>query len=105
MSITKETRRESYHAVKPTVNERQQAVLQILRECGAMTAREVAAELHRRGVTPTNERNFTAPRLTELCVAGLVRVVGKKICDKTGRNVAVWEVTTGGTDELAHRFL
>ncbi len=94
MSITKETRRESYHAVKPTVNERQQAVLQILRERGAMTAREVAAELHRRGATPTDERNFTAPRLTELCRAGLVRAVGKKICDKTGRSVAVWEACT-----------
>ena len=90
MSIPQETRRESYHAVLATLTARQQTVLQILRECGDMTAQEAAAELHRRGVTPTDERNFAAPRLTELADVGLVQAVGKKICGKTGRRVSVW---------------
>jgi repressor of nif and glnA expression len=90
MSITHETRRESYDTVKLTLTERQQAVLRILRERGDMTAQKIAAELHRRGVTPGDERNFAAPRLTELAEKGLVRATGKKVCYKTGRSVAVW---------------
>jgi len=99
MSITKETRRESYHAVLTTLNERQQNVLDVLKDCGDMTAQEVASELHRRGITPADERNFSAPRLTELSDKGLVRAVGKKICGKTGRRVSVWSAVTGGEDE------
>jgi hypothetical protein len=60
-----------------------------------MTAREIAGELHRRGITATDERNFSAPRLTELRDAGKVAVIGKKLCDHTGRNVAVWAVRKG----------
>ena len=91
-SITKETRRDSYNAVLPTLNERQETVLQILKDNGDMTAQEIAAELHRRGITPTDERNFSAPRLTELADMGLVRAVGKKTCGKTGKTVSVWAV-------------
>ncbi len=90
MSITEETRRESYNAVLPTVKQRRGLVLALLRERGPMTAQEVADELHRRGVTPSAERNFAAPRLTELKDAGQVEATGKKICGKTGRSVTVW---------------
>jgi len=93
MSISKETRRQSYRAVLLTLTERQENVLNILKARGDMTAQEVAAELHRRGVTPSDERNFAAPRLTELAAIGLVWAVGKKICEKTGRTVAVWSAT------------
>jgi predicted ArsR family transcriptional regulator len=89
-SITKETRRESYYAVLPTLTARQKTVLQILKTGGDMTAQEIAAELHRRGITPTDERNFSAPRLTELADMGLVKAVNKKICGKTGKTVSVW---------------
>ena len=92
MSIPKETRRESHQIVKLTLTERQGKVLLILKERGDMTAQEVAAELHRRGITLTDERNFAAPRLTELSKAGLVKAVDKKICGKTGRKVSVWAV-------------
>ena len=92
-NITKETRRESYNAVLPTLTVRQKTVLQILKDCGDMTAQEIAAELKQRGITPTDERNFSAPRLTELADMGLVRTVGKKICGKTGKNVSVWSAT------------
>lgn len=90
MNITEETRRESYNAILPSLTDRQAAILKILQECGNMTAQEVAIELHRRGITPSDERNFAAPRLTELADTGLVQSVGKKVCGRSGRNVAVW---------------
>lgn len=92
MDIPKETRRESYNAVKPSVQQRQAAVLEILEEHGEMTAQEVADELHRRGLTLSNERNLSAPRITELRDAGKVEATGKKVCSKTGRKVTVWAV-------------
>lgn len=92
MNIPQETRRESYGAAKQDAAGRRRVILEILTECGGMTAREVAAELHRRGITPSNERNFAAPRLTELKEAGKIEASGKKICDYTGRSVAVWVV-------------
>ena len=91
-SITKETRRKSYNEVLLTLNERQKTVLKVLKTGGEMTAQEIAAELHRLGITPTAERNFSAPRLTELSDMGLVKAVGKKKCEKTGKTVSVWAV-------------
>ena len=46
----------------------------------------------RRGQIPTNERNFTAPRLTEMSVNGMVEPIGKKICEWTGKKVAVYQI-------------
>jgi len=97
MNIPKETRRQSYEAAQQDAATRRRIILEILTERGGMTAREVAAELHRRGITPSMERNFAAPRLTELKEAGKIEVSGKKICDYTGRSVAVW--TTRGARE------
>jgi len=92
-NITDETRRESYEAAKVDAAARRRVILEILTEHrDGMTAREVAGELHRRGITPTNERNFAAPRLTELYKDGKIKVTGKKLCSQTGRNVAVWAV-------------
>jgi hypothetical protein len=95
MSITDETRRESYHAAKQDAATRRRVVLEILTVRGELTAREVAAELYRRGLTPSDERNFAAPRLTELKAAGQVKVTGKRKCDRTGRSVAVWAALKG----------
>ena len=92
MDIPQETRRESYEAAKQDAAARRRVILEILTEHGGMTAREVAGELHRRGITPTDERNFAAPRLTELYKAGKIHAVGKKICAHSGRSVAVWAV-------------
>ena len=92
MDITQETRRESYEAAKPDAAQRRRVILEILTERGGMTAREVSAELHRRGITPTDERNYAAPRLTELYKAGEITTTRKKLCPQTGRNVAVWAV-------------
>lgn len=88
-SITEQTRRESYEAVKPTSESRRKIILEVLgnRE---MTANEIAQELYEAGHTPFYERNFAAPRLTELKEEGKVKTVGKKYCEKTGRKIAVW---------------
>ena len=93
MSITNETRRESYASVKPDTKRHRQVILEILggRE---MTANEIAEELYKKGVTPYYERNFAAPRLTELKSEGKVKTVGKKYCGKTGRMIAVWAKVT-----------
>jgi len=91
-SITKETRRESYNEILLTLNERQKTVLKVLKTGGDMTAQEISTELHRLGITPTDERNFSAPRLTELSEMGIVKAVGKKKCEKTGKTVSVWAV-------------
>ena len=90
MSITSETRRESYNAILPTLNERQKNVLEILKNHGDSTAQEVAVILYLWELSQTDERNAAAPRLTELADMGLVQAVGKKICAKTGRRVTVW---------------
>ena len=66
-----------------------------IREClceGAMTAKECAVRMHEKGYTPTDERNFTAPRLTEMANRGMVDIIGKKKCEYTGRTVAVYEL-------------
>ena len=49
--LTQETRQESYEAVKHDAAARRRVILEILAERGGMTAREVAGELHRRGIT------------------------------------------------------
>lgn len=90
MNIPKETRRQSHAAVHPHKAARQAAIMAILNECGGMTAQEVAAELHRRGFVSSDERNFAAPRLTELKEAGRIAATGKTTCTKTGRTVTVW---------------
>jgi predicted ArsR family transcriptional regulator len=94
--ITAETRRESHSAAQTDAAARRRVILEILSGSNGMTAREVAAELHRRGITPTGERNYSAPRLTELKEAGEIEVTGKRLCTQTGRNVAVWRIRKGG---------
>ena len=98
-NITMETRRESYDLItEETAAARRKIILNILQHAPhGMTARELAAELYRRRITPSDERNLTAPRLTELKALGQVKVLKKKKCAYTGRNVAVWAVREADT--------
>ena len=98
MSVTRETRRESYEALDAaTVNRH---IIDILEgvlvdgetESEGMTAREIAEEMHARGVIPYPVRQATAPRLTELAAEGVVEVTGKRLDEQTGRNVAVYRL-------------
>lgn len=68
---------------------RYEQVLECLR-IKPMTAKEVAVEMMNKGYIPTSERNFTAPRLTELSQRGLVEPIGKTQCQYTGKTVAVY---------------
>ena len=94
--ITQQTRSESYEAAKKDAAARRRVILEILSEHeNGMTAREIAEELHRHGITPTEERNYAAPRLTELYKVGKVNFTSKRKCPTTGRRVAVWTVRGG----------
>lgn len=57
-----------------------------------MTAKEIAYTMHEIGLTPTDERNFAAPRLTEMEYAGQVQVIGKKTCQWTKKRVSIYQL-------------
>lgn len=92
--ITYETRRESNLQVNREIRYKQ--ILEILKD-SAMSAKEIAVEMCNLGFTPNSERNFSAPRLTELVDKGLVEVIGKKVCDYTGKTVSVYRLKGGTT--------
>lgn len=70
---------------------RYKQIIEIMREYELpLTAKEIAVKMHKRGYTPTDERNFSAPRLTELSNKGVVEPCGKKQCSYTGKTVAVY---------------
>lgn len=48
-------------------------------------------ELFKEKIIPSPERNYTAPRLSELEEMGIVRLFRKKKCEYTGKYVAVYE--------------
>ena len=72
-------------------NLRYKQIIDVLSGCpSGATAKEIAVKMQMRGDIPTSERNFTAPRLTELGKRGKVEPVGKTVCRYTGRTVTVW---------------
>jgi len=89
--ITDETREESHEMILATASKRRVIILEILAS-NEMTANEIAEVLFEKGYTPFYERNFAAPRLTELKAEGKIEVVGKKYCERTGRKIAVWRI-------------
>jgi hypothetical protein len=89
MNITTETRRESYIDIQTKKQVRYEEILDRLEK--PKTAKEIAIELYDLEIIPSTERNYTAPRLTELEKRGIVRVIGKKKCKQTGKMVSVYE--------------
>ena len=87
---TLETRSEANETVDKITRYKQ--IIQILYGGKEMTAKEIAVEMCNRGHIPTSERNFTAPRLTELSRKGIVEPIGKQRCIYTGKNVAVYRL-------------
>lgn len=57
-----------------------------------LTAKETAVQMMIKGYTDTAERNVSAPRLTELMDMGKVEPIGKKVCEYTGKKVAVYAI-------------
>lgn len=80
-------RNEAYASIDKELRYRQ--ILDIL-SYGDMSAKEIAVEMFKRKYTPTAERNFAAPRLTELVKKGKVAAIRKKKCSYTGKNVTVY---------------
>lgn len=87
---TLETRGESYCLADK--RKRYSQIIECLTEQGnlGLTAKECAVVMMQKGYIPTSERNFTAPRLTELSKNGIVEPIGKKVCTYTGKTVAVY---------------
>ncbi len=90
--ITMQTRREAYDAVKPKIGKRAQLILEALGNDEA-TVSEITATLTRAGAIPYYNRNFVAPRLTELKEQGLVETCGRREALYTGTTEAVWRRT------------
>lgn len=87
-NVTTDTRALSHEKVDK--QRRYAQILTCLSSIGPMTAKQVAVELWREGFIPSAERNYTAPRLTELAKMGRVEPVGRVKCTYTGRTVAVY---------------
>lgn len=73
--------------------DKQKRYIQILEVLGdkEMTAKEIAQEMYMREWIPTNERNYVSPRATEMLIDGRLEVIGKKICEWTGKKVSVYK--------------
>lgn len=91
--ITMQTRREAYDAVKPKIGKRAQLILDTLGN-GEATVSEITAALLGAGAIQYYNRNFVAPRLTELKEQGLVETCGRREALYTGTTEAVWRKTT-----------
>lgn len=96
--ITLQTRQLSFEDIKPKRKIRYNQILDRLM-AGPKTAKEIAVELFDLELIPSTERNYTAPRLTELEKMGLVSVVDKRKCQYTGKTVAVYEITVDGIEK------
>lgn len=90
MKVTEETKKISHDEIKPKKEIRYDLILDRLDK--PKTAKELSVELFKYGLIPSDERNQTAPRLTELVKLGKVRTLqNKKICQYTGKWVALYE--------------
>ncbi len=87
--ITKETRRESYDNILPKVKERARLVLETL-GARSMTVSELTEELVKAGKIPYFNRNYVAPRLTELKDMGIVETCGRRKSTRSDATEAVW---------------
>ena len=91
--VTPSTRAESHETIDKQKRYRQ--IIECLNEAKrlglvGLTAKECAVMMMKKGYIPTSERNFTAPRLTEMAQDGTVEPIGKTVCEYTGKKVAVY---------------
>lgn len=89
-AITTQTRQLSFDDIQMKKKIRYEQILSRMDK--PKTAKEIAVELFELGLIPSTDRNYTAPRLTELEKKyKLVKVVDKKKCQYSGKTVAVYE--------------
>lgn len=96
--ITKTTRQMSFEDIQDKTKIRYIQILNRLDE--PKTAKELAVELFELGFIPSTERNYTAPRLTELEKMGFIKVIDKKKCKYTGKTVAIYQRTQAGFEAI-----
>ena len=99
-SLTQITRQMSFNDIQDKTK-----IRYIQRLDKPKTAKELAVELFDLGFIPSTERNYTAPRLTELEKMGYVKAIGKKKCDYTGKTVAVYERTQAGFEAINYQHI
>ena len=89
---TLECRHDSHEKVDK--KKRYKQIIGILKsyKVSGLTAKEIAARMCEKGYIPTPERNFAAPRLTEMCEQGIVEPIGKRTCIWTGKKVTVYRL-------------
>lgn len=94
MSITYQTRQLSFEDIKPKRLTKYMQILEIISD-KEMTAREIEAEMNRRGYSKYFDMNHVRPRLTELTndYHELVEC-GTRVDYLTNKNVAVYRKAT-----------
>ncbi len=86
-----DTRGESHEQVDKATRYKQ--ILEVMANEGVpLTAKQITVLMYHLGYIPTDERNFAAPRLTELCNDGKVEPAGKEKCTFTGRMVTAYQL-------------
>lgn len=88
------TRKDSFKTVKSYRGDRHNQIINAMKDNGniGFTAKELAVILFEKGLTPSEDRNQTHPRLNELVSAGRVYVAGKKKDESTNRMVAFYKL-------------
>lgn len=104
MKISNITRQLSFEDIKPKKKIRYMQILERL-STGNKTAKEVAVELFDLGFIPSTERNYTAPRLTELEKMGYVEETAKKTCEYTAKAVTVYKITQKGYEVFNYNHI
>lgn len=99
MKISNITRQLSFEDIKTKKKIRYMQILDRLSK-GNKTAKEIAVELFELGFIPSTERNYTAPRLTELEKMGYVEETAKKTCEYTGKAVTVYKISQKGYEAV-----
>lgn len=102
-TITYQTRQISFEDIQEKRKKRYIQILETLNK--PKTAKEIAVELYELKLIPSTERNYTAPRLTELEKMGYVKAIDKKKCQYTGKTVAIYERTQKGYEALNYNHI
>ena len=88
MSVTEETRRESYDQLDNGTLYKN--IIEILERTPDLTARQVSYAMYQKKIIPFPVRQAAAPRLTELVDKGILEVTGKVYDVTTRRHVATY---------------
>lgn len=89
MNITQVTKLASYELIQPEIANRKDLILWLLDKPKSVD--DLVIECIKLGLIKFPNRNYVAPRLTELKDEGKVKISGIKKSPVTGRPVAIFE--------------